>query len=187
MTKPKAGTRAAGGKTRGPAAASASRASAPGKAARGEGLPDPPIPDPAEASRQMAEHMAEIARKSQRLVSDFLSRLGGPNPSIVGDIAARDVEITTVDAYCARSGAAPDWLMIDVEGYEFDVLAGAAETIRRCRPGIIVELHPQLYPAGAATQEAGAQLLRQLGLRPVPVGDEGRDPWAVGAVSLEPV
>ena len=115
-----------------------------------------------------------------------LSRLGGPNPSIVGDVAARDVEITTVDAYCARTGAKPDWLMIDVEGYEFDVLAGAVETIRRCHPGIIVELHPHLYPEGAATQATGAWLLAGLGLRPVPVDDPGRDPWAVGAVSLEP-
>jgi FkbM family methyltransferase len=115
-----------------------------------------------------------------------LSRLGGPNPSIVGDIAARDVDVTTLDAYCAKTGVKPDWLMIDVEGYGFDVLAGARETIRSHRPAIIVELHPQLYPRGAATEAQGARLLAALGLRPVPIGDSERDPWAVGAVSLEP-
>src|SRR5712691_5265763 len=79
MSKPEDGARAAGGKARGTAsasAASASAASAPGKAPRAEGLPEPPMPDPAELSRQMAEHMTEIARKSQRLVTDFLGRLG---------------------------------------------------------------------------------------------------------------
>ncbi len=47
------------------------RASDAGKAARDS------LPDPAEVSRQAAEHWAEIAEKSQRLVADFLSRQGG--------------------------------------------------------------------------------------------------------------
>jgi polyhydroxyalkanoate synthase len=84
MNKPEGGAGAAGGKARGNAAgsgASATAASAPGKAARAQGLPNPPVPDPstpdpAEVSRQMADRMAEIARQSQRLVSDFLGRLG---------------------------------------------------------------------------------------------------------------
>jgi polyhydroxyalkanoate synthase len=75
MSKQEGRAGAAGGKSR-------STASGPGAA----GVPDPPksdaptadptTADPGEASRQMADRMAEIARKSQRLVSDFLGRLG---------------------------------------------------------------------------------------------------------------
>src|SRR6266566_15351 len=60
------------------------RASDAGKAARDS------LPDPAEVSRQAAEHWAEIAEKSQRLVADFLSRQGGEegiglaNPMAIG-------------------------------------------------------------------------------------------------------
>lgn len=116
-----------------------------------------------------------------------LSRVGAANPAIVGHVRSTDVEVTTIDAYCARTGIRPDVVLIDVEGFEFDVLAGAAETIRRTRPQVFVELHPHLYPNGAATQAEGARLLAELGLRPVPVEDPHRDPWLVGCVRLEPV
>ena len=56
MSERKSGTRASGGK--------------PGPGAEAS-------PDPAELSRQMAGHMAEIAERSRRLVADFLSRQGG--------------------------------------------------------------------------------------------------------------
>ncbi len=41
------------------------------------GKPGEGSPDPAEPARRMADHMAEIAEKSQRLVADFLARQGG--------------------------------------------------------------------------------------------------------------
>lgn len=39
-----------------------------------------------------------------------------------------------------------DWLKVDVEGAEVEVLLGAMETIARCRPRIIVECHTFLDP-----------------------------------------
>ena len=114
-----------------------------------------------------------------------LSRLGAANPSIAVAVESTDIMLTTIDEYCSTTGARPDWILIDVEGYEFDVLAGAVETIRRYRPGVIVELHPHLYPEGETTRAAGARLIHDLGLVPVPVDDKHRDPWAVGAISLE--
>jgi FkbM family methyltransferase len=134
-----------------------------------------------------AGRAAGAARLFDDQAGSGLSRLGRPNPAIGGPVAATDVQVTTIDAYCARTGLLPDWLLIDVEGYEFDVLAGAADTIRRCRPGVVVELHPQLFPEGEATRDAGARLLAELRLRPVPVDDVNRDPWIAGAVSLESV
>lgn len=115
-----------------------------------------------------------------------LSRLGAANPAIQGVVDGTAVRVTTIDAWCRASGVRPDWILIDVEGYEFDVLAGARDTIRQCRPGVVVELHPHLYPDGTATELEGRRLLAALQLRPVPVGDPDRDPWSVGAVSLEP-
>jgi len=40
-----------------------------------------------------------------------------------------------------------DWLKIDVEGFELDVLLGAEETIRRCRPTLLVEYHLFMDPS----------------------------------------
>ena len=115
-----------------------------------------------------------------------LSRLNQANPATAGAVEATDVQLTTIDEYCRRVGVRPDLILIDVEGFEFDVLAGAVETIRRARPQVFVELHPHMYPDGEASRAAGARLIADLGLRPVPVADPRRDPWAVGCVSLEP-
>ena len=74
----------------------------------------------------------------------------------------------------------PDLILVDVEGFEFDVLAGAVETIRRARPQVFVELHPHMYPDGEASRAAGARLIAELGLRPVPVGDARARPLVSG-------
>lgn len=51
-----------------------------------------------------------------------------------------------------------DWLKIDVEGAEVHVLRGAAETLKRCKPTVIVEVHtflnPELMPQCRALLEA---------------------------------
>lgn len=36
-----------------------------------------------------------------------------------------------------------DWLKVDVEGAEVHVLAGASETLKRFRPAVLVEIHPE--------------------------------------------
>lgn len=58
------------------------------------------------------------------------------------------VDIVTVDSVCARWTRVPDWIRLDVQGLEFDVLEGAREVIHagRGRLKIIAEMHPQLWP-----------------------------------------
>lgn len=51
------------------------------------------------------------------------------------------VPATTLDSFCASSGYRPDFLKMDVEGAEYDVLMGGKETISRCRPKLLIELH----------------------------------------------
>lgn len=48
------------------------------------------------------------------------------------------VLINTIDNYCATKGCDMTYLKADLEGYELHVLAGAKETIRRCRPKIAI-------------------------------------------------
>jgi len=49
------------------------------------------------------------------------------------------VEIRTLDSYDFDD---VDYIKIDCEGYEYEVLLGAWETIKRCRPRICVEQKP---------------------------------------------
>ena len=40
----------------------------------------------------------------------------------------------------------PDWIKIDTEGCELEVLKGAVETLKKARPRIFVENHPHVLP-----------------------------------------
>jgi FkbM family methyltransferase len=53
------------------------------------------------------------------------------------------VEILTLDEVIRRHEFAPDIVKIDVEGFEFNALRGAANTISMFKPILILEVHPQ--------------------------------------------
>jgi len=117
-----------------------------------------------------------------------LSRLGTPNPEVpVAPTSAVDVPVTTIDAFCRYAGIDPDWLVIDIEGYEVRALRGAIETLGRGRrrPGVVVEMHPNLWRTAGTSRRQAEDLLRSLALVPIPLSGQ-RDPLADhGVVALE--
>lgn len=117
-----------------------------------------------------------------------LSRLSAPNPDAPSAAEGAEVMVLTVDAYCRTHHLDPDWMLIDVEGFEFDVLAGAADTIRR-RGGslsIVMEVHPTLWPLTGWTPEAVDVLFRSLGRRPVPLVGQRHPLLDYGSIELVP-
>jgi FkbM family methyltransferase len=89
------------------------------------------------------------------------------------------VTTTTLDDYAARTGVAPDWLLIDIEGYEIAALRGARRLIeaRRHDLTVVVEMHPNVWGQSGTNRTEAEQLLRQLRLRPVPLTGQA-DPLA---------
>lgn len=118
-----------------------------------------------------------------------LSRLDAPNPLAVDVVAPAAVAVGTVDAYCAAHHVEPDWMLIDVEGLEFEVLSGAADTIRRRGPAlsIVVEIHPALWPLTSWTREAAEALFQSLGRRAVPIVGQKDVLGEYGSILLEPL
>jgi FkbM family methyltransferase len=111
------------------------------------------------------------------------SRLATPADAADGAVAA--VPLVTIDGFCERHDLAPDFIKIDVEGWELSVLRGARRTIRRRRPGLalFVEMHPSIWPAlGMTRDDVEAELAAQ-GLRAVPLTAEG-DGWQLEGVCL---
>ncbi len=51
----------------------------------------------------------------------------------------RELPMTTLDEVVAATGLAPDFVKIDVEGYEWEAVRGLEETIERHRPILLVE------------------------------------------------
>lgn len=61
----------------------------------------------------------------------------------VGDKGDLTVEIKTLDSFIF---AKPDFIKIDVEGYEGKVLLGARNLLKNFRPTLFIEIHPQALP-----------------------------------------
>jgi FkbM family methyltransferase len=89
-------------------------------------------------------------------------------PSAVYSVAARPLDAIVAEANLSRV----DVIKIDVEGAEFQVLKGAAQTIARYHPVLIIELVPDQLKAMGATVEEVAAFLGAHGYRASPLMDE---------------
>jgi FkbM family methyltransferase len=63
--------------------------------------------------------------------------------SVIHDRGRKHILVSaiTLDSFCASGKIQPDVLKMDIEGAEYDVLVGARDTISRCRPKLLIELH----------------------------------------------
>ncbi len=92
--------------------------------------------------------------------------------------------VTTIDHFCAQERIEPDFVKIDVEGWELEVLRGARETIRRrTHLRLFVELHPSIWPLlGVTRREIEAELDAQsLLVEPLAPTE---DAWALEGVCV---
>jgi FkbM family methyltransferase len=112
---------------------------------------------------------------------DGISRLGEPAKEFGSASSTVEVQVITLDDYCSVSCLIPDWILIDIEGFELDALLGAKRLISEYkeRVGLVVEIHPDLW-LGHSGRALAASLLEELNLRPVsltgqkdPLGERG--------------
>jgi FkbM family methyltransferase len=117
------------------------------------------------------------------------SRLGQPSPEREVRHRRVEVDVTTIDAYCGGRRLAPDWIVMDVEGYEVAALEGARETIaaRGRALGLVVEMHPHLWELSGASRLQAERLVRDLGLRVRGLTGQDDPLGSPGVVALEPI
>ncbi|PIP84999.1 MAG: hypothetical protein CO113_03215 [Elusimicrobia bacterium CG_4_9_14_3_um_filter_62_55] len=92
-----------------------------------------------------------------------------------------EVETTTLDRFCRERGLRPDWIKIDVEGFEESVLKGAREILTHENPTVAIEVwfHPK-----KEEHRRAMQLLLSLGYAPLAIEPSGES-RPLQAVSLE--
>ena len=85
-----------------------------------------------------------------------------------------DVDVVRLDSL-----ALPivDYIKIDCEGYEYRILQGAEQTIRRCRPMIVIEQKPHDAYSKQYGQFAAVELLQSWGMSRL---DQVKDDWIMG-------
>jgi FkbM family methyltransferase len=100
----------------------------------------------------------------------YRNAIGVSDPNGVASGTSR-VPVVTLDEACAARGFVPTLLRMDVQGFEYAVLQGARETIRKGkgRLRMVLEVHPQLWPLLGVDEQKFETLLGELGLRAVPL------------------
>jgi FkbM family methyltransferase len=100
-----------------------------------------------------------------------MSRLGKPNQALLGRVTEITVPVVTLDEFCQIENLKPDWLFLDIEGFEIAALSGARDLIRRTRGelGLIVEMHPNVWDSANTSRLRAETLLDELGLRAIPL------------------
>ena len=118
--------------------------------------------------------------------ADGMSRLGEPNQALLGRVSEISVPVVTLDEYCKAENLKPDWLFIDIEGFEIAALAGARELIqsRQGELGIIVEMHPDVWDSANTTRARAQSLLAELGLHAIPLTGQNDPLGDYGLVCL---
>ena len=78
---------------------------------------------------------------------------GNPGNALLSDQGTHKIPVTTLDSFIAKRGIGRvDFVKIDVEGMELQVMRGAAETLRRFRPAVYFETLPRyLHSSKGAT------------------------------------
>jgi len=82
-----------------------------------------------------------------------LAGVGAPPSRMVDDVTVR---LRRLDSLVSESVILPPHLIkIDIEGTEVDFLRGGGNTLRRCRPILVVDLHGTNAPVAALLEELG--------------------------------
>jgi hypothetical protein len=84
------------------------------------------------------------------------------------EMAPGHVQVTTLDHDIQERGLpAPTFLKIDVEGFELDVLRGAATTLALARPSVFIEIHGETLVGKRKNAAAVVQFLHEAGYGPI--------------------
>ena len=119
--------------------------------------------------------------------ADGRGRLDQPNPELAGHTQPVSVPVTTIDGFCSARGLKPDWILIDIEGFEIAALSGGRQTLTASpRPGVVVEMHPSVWQLSGTTRAAAEALFQDLGVTPVPLSGQADPLAAHGLVYLAP-
>lgn len=105
-----------------------------------------------------------------------MARAGKANPLLLKTEAVR-VPVTTLDRFSESHQLMPDWVVMDVEGWEVAALRGGRQLLGATtkQVGIVVELHPSAWPWSGDSRADLEGILTDLSRRPIALGQQ-KDP-----------
>lgn len=115
-------------------------------------------------------YLENLAGQNNSLVPEFegLARNAALADAGADRVVAREVSVTSLDLYSRQADSVPDFVKIDVEGFELEVLQGMAALFRQ-RPLIMVEVQRNQVEVFEVLDAAGYRMFndrrRQLQLK----------------------
>ncbi|MBL7777931.1 MAG: FkbM family methyltransferase [Chitinophagales bacterium] len=87
----------------------------------------------------------DVVEQSQLFIPTTKQSGSSPGARLMADVTTADgrlqsIRTITLDEYCLQNNLAPNFLKIDVEGNEWNVLKGAASVLAKCKPTILIEI-----------------------------------------------
>ena len=74
-----------------------------------------------------------------------------------------DVAVETIESASARLGVVPDFIKLDIEGYEYEAIKGSTSFLAAHRPTLFLELHLNYLEQRKISAKSVVELLRQCG------------------------
>ncbi len=84
-------------------------------------------------------YLEDLSGQNNSLVQSYKGLALSSGSAVRAHVREVSVEVSTLDTYVASTGAVPDFVKIDVEGFELGVLQGADDVLRNRRPMWMVE------------------------------------------------
>ncbi len=108
-----------------------------------------------------------------------MNRLQSPDARVIDSSRPDIVPVLTLDFFCHKECTIPNWILIDIEGFEIKALKGAQRllTHHRGEIGVVVEFHPYHWDAVGTTTQEAKELLDKIGYTPIPLTGQA-DIWS---------
>ena len=121
-------------------------------------------------------HIKDFALGDQRTTATMIITEGNTGHTHIdpASLGSGNVEVYRLDDLELDT---VDYVKIDCEGYEYRILQGAEQTIKQCRPIIVVEQKPHDAYSDQYSQHAAIGLLQNWGMIRL---DQVKDDWIMG-------
>jgi FkbM family methyltransferase len=115
-----------------------------------------------------------LGNENTRAVMNITEGNSGHSHIDPNSFGSGDTEVVTLDSLNLDI---VDYIKVDCEGFEYRVLQGAEQTVRRCRPVVVIEQKPHDAYSKEYGQFAAIEMLQAWGMVKL---DQVRDDWIMG-------
>ena len=105
---------------------------------------------------QLTFHLEDHSGQGNSFLGDFLQWSGAEEYQCCTiESYARSVDVVTLDALTAEKDFRPDFIKVDVEGFEWEVLQGAKNVLQTMRPKLMLEVQRRHVEVVDLLQQCG--------------------------------